>query len=132
VQEAEAVPRKKVEHPNVMTVETVNGTIRQPFSPGKAVIRGGDLIAGRMGMAKSTLYERMDEKNVVWVNSTPYALGKNYRGHLVTYTSSADNWEESPVIQQQLEAEREQKIREGAAAQAKVAPRKQGKFTKGD
>ena len=128
------MPRKKVEHPHVMTVETVNGTIRQPFSPGKAVVRGGDLIAGRMGMAKATLYEhkRKGEKNVVWVNSTPYALGKDYRGGLITFASSADNWKNSDAIQQQLEAEREQKIREGARQQAQVAPRKQGKFTKGD
>ena len=129
------MPRKKVEHPNEMTVVMVNGTIRsEPFPERRtgAVVRGGERIAGAMGLAKDTLYRRKDKNNIVWVNSISYSLGKDPRGGLITWTNSTDNWKNpNGTIRQELEAERDQKIREGAKQQAAVAPRKQGKFTKG-
>ena len=126
------MPRKKVEHPHVMTLHTEHGAIEQPFPERRAgaVVRGGERIADAMGLAKSTLYDRKDEKNVVRVNSTTYALGKDYRGHLITFTNSTSNWRKSDDIQNQLKAECERKIREGAQQRAQAAPRKQGKFTK--
>lgn len=128
------MPRKKVEHPHVMTVETINGTIVQSYPERRtgAVVRGGERIAAAMGFkSKDTLYNRMDEAGRVWVNSTWYALGYDARaGGLITWTNSADNWRTSATIQQELEAERKRKIREGAAQQAAVAPRERGKFKK--